>query len=240
MKIEAFSRVEALIGEKALQTLRQSHFVVLGAGGVGSLAIETLARTGAGKITIIDYDIYSASNINRQLYALLNTVGHRKVDEAKEHIKDIDKGTKVIALNEKLTVETVEKVLKLKPDMILDAIDDVPVKIEMMRRAREAGIPLVSSMGAALRIDPTKIRVAPLKETKVCPLAAKMRSALPKEKTLTVYSEERPYKTKDKSLFGSVMTVTGTFGIILAQVALHYVAGHEIIWKTEKDRRMGL
>lgn len=240
MVSEAFNRVELLLGKKALNRLQKTHIVVAGLGGVGSVAVETLVRTGVGHLTLVDYDISSESNINRQLFALQSTIGQMKTKTAKERMKDIESGVKIDIINEKITRETVENIIMMKPDMIIDCIDDIPMKVELIKAAKARKIKIVSSMGAALRIHPTEVRIAKLKKTKACPLAAKMREYLPNDDTVVVYSEERPFKASSRNLFGSVMPVTATFGLYIAYAAMHTLAGAEIEGKVEEFKSQNL
>lgn len=237
---ESLSRVNLLIGDRAMNKLQSSHIVVVGLGGVGSVTADALARTGVGKLTLIDYDTVARSNINRQIFATEKTVGMLKTQALKDGIKDINPDAKVNILSEKITERTVDNILKLNPDIIVDAVDDIPIKIALIKGAQARKIKIVSSMGAALRIDPTMVRIAQLRKTKTDPVAAKMRKSLPNNKVLVVYSEEKPYKVGTRDQFGSAMTSTGTFGLFLAHAAMYSIAGAELEWKAEEFKKQNL
>ena len=190
---EQLIRTGALLGEEAMHKLSQSTVAVFGIGGVGGFAVEALARSGVGHLVLIDADEVSESNINRQIIATHRTVGRPKVDVMRERIGEI---------NPEISVET--KQIFFLPenadafdfgtyDYVIDAIDTVTGKIELVMRAQEAGVPVISSMGAGNKLDPTKFEVADLYETSVCPLAKVMRKELKKRNILSlkvVYQRE--------------------------------------------------
>ena len=208
-----------------MEKLANSTVMVVGCGAVGSFAIEALARTGIGHIVVVDFDRVEATNINRQLFALESTIGTPKVDVAMQRIHDINPGIRVTALNVFFDQDTR---LDVMPDYIIDAIDTVESKVALYQWANTHNVPLVTSMGAASKTDATKIKVAPISKTTVCPLASRVRRMI-RNMNLpdfpAVYSCEPPAPVigHAKNL-GSIITVTGAFGLMLA----NYVIG-EII-----------
>ena len=210
-------RTRLLFGDTATDKLQKSTVMVVGCGAVGSFAAEALARTGIGHIIVVDFDKYDETNINRQLFALSSTIGNAKVSVAKSRIQDINPDIQVTALNTFFDTNTE---LDVHPDYIIDAIDTTESKVALYKWAHTRNIPFVSSMGAASKTDPTQIRIAPLSRTTVCPLASRVRK-LVRDTDLpdfpVVYSAQRPEPVigHAKNL-GSVITVTGAFGLILA------------------------
>ncbi len=235
---DRLSRMRLMVGDKALQKLRKAHVMVVGCGAVGSYAIEALARAGVGHLTLVDFDQVSVTNINRQLFALSSTVGKKKVDVAKSRVQDISKDIKIDTLDLLVNAETLPNLLKIKPDFVVDAIDSLNPKCCLIEALVNVQIPFVSSMGAALKTDPTKIQVARMKKTINCPLAFFVRKRLRKRGVLmdfpVVYS---PELTQDKSKLqlpeeanqesgrvrhemGSFPTITGIFGLMCAHVVI--------------------
>ncbi len=195
-----FSRTQLLFGEDAMKRLEKCRVAVFGIGGVGGYAVEALARSGIGTIDIVDDDRVCLTNINRQIYAATSTVGKYKVDVAEERIKDINPGAVVNKHRIFLTPETSGKFDFTQYDYVVDAIDTVTGKIELVMRADEANTPIISSMGAGNKIDPTAFEVADIYKTSVCPLARVMRTELRKRgiKALkVVYSKEKPITPVD-------------------------------------------
>lgn len=223
--MDRLHRTRLLFGDIAMEKLANSTVMVVGCGAVGSFAIEALARTGIGHIVVVDFDRVEATNINRQLFALESTIGTPKVDVAMQRIHDINPGIRVTALNIFFNADTHPDIM---PDYIIDAIDTVESKIALYQWANSHNVPLVTSMGAASKTDATKIKVAPISKTTVCPLASRVRRMI-RNMNLpdfpAVYSCEPPAPVigHAKNL-GSIITVTGAFGLMLA----NYVIG-EII-----------
>ncbi len=223
--MDRLHRTRLLFGDIAMEKLANSTVMVVGCGAVGSFAIEALARTGIGHIVVVDFDRVEATNINRQLFALESTIGTPKVDVAMQRIHDINPGIRVTALNIFFDQDTR---LDVMPDYIIDAIDTVESKVALYQWANSHNVPLVTSMGAASKTDATKIKVAPISKTTVCPLASRVRRMV-RNMNLpdfpAVYSCEPPAPVigHAKNL-GSIITVTGAFGLMLA----NYVIG-EII-----------
>lgn len=190
-----FSRTELLIGNEALKKLNNSRVAVFGIGGVGGYTAEALARTGVGTMDLIDNDTVSVSNINRQIIALHSTIGMYKVDAAKKRLLDINPDITVNTFKTFYTPETSSAFDFTQYDYIVDAIDTVSGKIELAVQADKAGVPIISSMGAGNKLDPTRFEVADIYRTSVCPLARVMRRELKKrniKKLKTVYSKEEP------------------------------------------------
>ncbi len=217
-----FSRTELLIGKEGIQKLNAAHIAIFGVGGVGGYTAEALARCGIGTLDLIDNDKISVSNINRQIYALESTIGRPKTDVAKERITDI---------NPKATVNTHEIFFTPQTEMdfstydyVVDAIDTVAGKLEIITRAKAAKIPVISSMGAGNKLNPTMFEVTDISKTSVCPLAKVMRQELKKRKienVKVVYSKELPIKPNwqdedNKRLPGSISFVPSVVGLIIA------------------------
>lgn len=225
-----FIRTELLLGKEAIEMLKASRIAVFGIGGVGSFVVEALVRSGVGAIDIIDSDIVSESNINRQLYALHSSIGKYKVDVAEERILDINPDVNVKKYKTFFTRENANDFDFIKYDYIVDAIDTVTGKIELVMKAKEYNVPIISSMGAGNKLDPTKFEVSDIYKTNTCPLAKVMRNELRKrdiKKLKVVYSKEEPIKIKGggeevngentkKRVPGSVSFVPSVAGLIIA------------------------
>lgn len=193
--LNQFSRTELLLGKEAMEKLSKSRVAVFGIGGVGGYAAEALVRSGIGAIDIIDDDKVCLTNINRQIYATRKTVGKYKVDVAAERILNINPDIKVTAHKTFYMPDTAENFDFTQYDYIVDAIDTVTGKIELVVNADKANTPIISSMGAGNKLDPTAFEVADIYSTSVCPLARVMRTELRKRgiKSLkVVYSKEKP------------------------------------------------
>ena len=214
-------RITLLIGKENVQKLQQSTVMVVGCGAVGSFAIEALARSGVGHIVLIDFDVSEESNINRQLFVLDSTIGQSKVEIARARIHDINPDIIVDAINVFFDENTK---IDIKPDFVIDAIDSVQSKIALYKWCQANSVPFISSMGAARKTDPTKIKIAKISKTAVCPLASKIRHIVRDEKLKdfpVVYSTEpaAPQPNGGRE-FGSIITVTGMFGLMMADFAI--------------------
>lgn len=190
-----FSRTELLLGNEAMKKLENSRVAVFGVGGVGGYTVEALARSGVGTIDIIDDDKVCLTNINRQIIALTSTIGKYKVDVAEERIKDINPKITVNKYKMFFTPETSGEFDFSQYDYVVDAIDTVTGKIELVMKANETKTPIICSMGAGNKLDPTAFEVADIYKTSVCPLARVMRTELRKrgvKKLKVVYSKEKP------------------------------------------------
>ena len=176
-----FTRTQMMMGKAAMDTLAQSHVAVFGIGGVGGYVAEVLARSGVGALDLYDNDRVSISNINRQIYALLSTVGRYKVDVASERIHDINPQCTVKGFTMFYLPENADEVDLSQYDYVVDCIDTVKAKLELVRRCHRLGVPLLSSMGAANKLDPTAFRVTDISGTTIDPLARIIRKKLRKE-----------------------------------------------------------
>lgn len=192
---DRFSRTQLVFGKEAMDRLKGSRVAVFGVGGVGGYTVEALARSGVGAIDIIDNDKVCLTNINRQIIATGKTVGKYKVDVAKERIEEINPDCKVTAFRTFYMPETADRFDFTKYDYVVDAIDTVTGKIALIENAKKAGTPIISSMGAGNKVDPTAFEVADIYKTSVCPLARVMRYELKRrgiKKLKVVYSKEKP------------------------------------------------
>ena len=192
---DRFSRTELLFGEEAMKILAASRVAVFGVGGVGGYAVEALARSGVGALDLIDDDKVCVTNINRQIIALDSTVGMYKVDAAAQRIREINPDCKVSCHKMFYMPETADKLDFSQYDYVIDAIDTVTGKIEIIMQAKQAGVPVISSMGAGNTPDPTRFEVTDIYKTSVCPLAKVMRYQLKRrgvKKLKVVYSKEEP------------------------------------------------
>lgn len=213
-----FSRTEGLIGTKNLEKLKNSHIAVFGIGGVGGYVAEALARSGVGYLDIIDNDTVSLSNINRQIIAMHSTIGRYKTDVMKDRIIDINPNCVVNTHNIFYLPENSADFDLSQYDYIIDAVDTVTAKIELITKAYELQTSIISCMGTGNKLDPTKFEIADIYKTSVCPLAKVMRYELKKRniKNLKVlYSKETPVKT-DSRTPSSIATCPAVAGLIIA------------------------
>ena len=194
--LHQFSRNELAIGKEGLDILKNSTVAVLGIGGVGSFSAEALARSGVGKLILIDKDDVDITNVNRQIIALLSTVGQPKVDLMKERIADINPDCEVVALKMFYTEETYEEIFGYNLDFVIDASDTISYKIHLMKECLKRNIPIISSMGAANKMDPTRFQIADISKTHTDPIAKVIRTRLRKEGIRkgipVVFSDESP------------------------------------------------
>ena len=236
---EIFQREMLLLGREAVQKLRCAHVLVCGLGGVGAYAVEALARTGVSSLSLLDFDTISPSNINRQLPALLSTVGKSKAALLLHRVRDINPHCQAHAVEKKLLQENIPVIMAElpKPDFIVDAIDDVPAKLGLILYAKKNGIDIISAMGAGQKLRPELLRIADISQTEGCPLAKKMRFELKKlgiSKGLTVvYSSEAPPLTaimgknevEGKRAFGSISYMPAMAGLLLASYVIRRLIG---------------
>jgi tRNA A37 threonylcarbamoyladenosine dehydratase len=176
-----FDRIGRLVGDGGMKTLFEAHVLVVGLGGVGSFAAEALARSGVGRLTLVDFDRVCVTNINRQLHALRGTVGKPKASVFAERLRLIHPAADVVPLTEFYSKETSARILETRPDFVVDAIDNFTAKCHLIASSKQLGIPLVSSMGASGRLDPTALQVADLAHTRVDPMALDVRRILRRE-----------------------------------------------------------
>ncbi|MFE4711398.1 MULTISPECIES: ThiF family adenylyltransferase [Paenibacillus] len=198
--LHQFSRTELAIGPEGLDIMKNSTVAVLGIGGVGGIAAEALARSGVGRIILIDKDVVDITNVNRQIHALTTTVGQKKAELMVDRIKLINPDCDAIALNMFYTEETYEELFKYKLDYVIDASDTIIYKVHLIKECLARGIPMISSMGAANKMDPTRFQVADISKTTYDPIARIIRQKLRKEGikkgVKVVFSTETPVKPR--------------------------------------------
>ncbi len=244
-----FSRTEILVGPEGLEKLKQSHVAVFGLGGVGGHAAEALCRSGMGRITIVDFDDVCLTNINRQIHAMTDTVGKSKALLMAERMRRINPDAEIIPFKDFYSAENSEFLLSPGYDYVLDAIDHITSKLHLIKTCRQKGLPIISSMGAAAKLDPTKIRVADISDTHKCRMARIVRKLLKKdgiENGIKVvfsteeYREQAAYENicredcicpnKDEDVFscrhrrvilGSSSFIPGIFGLTMAGVVVN-------------------
>ena len=228
------SRTSLLIGEEALQRLAHSHVMVVGLGGVGSYAAEFIARSGVGKMTIIDGDVVDPTNRNRQLPALATNHGESKALIMAERLKAINPELVLEVVREFINPAMVEQQLLQRPSYIIDAIDSITPKITFIKLAYESGLPVVSSMGAGAKLDPTRLQVVDISETYNCPFAQEVRKQLKRKYGIrkgikAVFSPEEPIKESlmltdgknyKKSAYGTISYLPAVFGAVAASVVI--------------------
>ena len=238
-KNQTFARFSMMVGEDGIEKLRNSRVIVFGVGGVGSYTVEALARSGVGQITMVDFDEISESNINRQLHSLRSTIGKSKIDVMKDRILDINPDCKV-ELVKRLVYDDIDEVLgNNKYDFVVDAIDVIGSKINLIEYCAKNNINIISSMGFGNKMHPEMIEIAKIKNTSVCPMARTIRSILKKKGITNVpvaFSKEIPVQPNKSELFkeelptefrenneiprkttpGSNSFVPGTAGLVLA------------------------
>lgn len=221
-----FSRTELLLGEEAMENLKHSRVIVFGVGGVGGYAVEALARSGVGSLALVDNDTVSITNLNRQIIATEETIGRSKVDVCKERILSINPNCRVETYNMFYLPETSDEIDLTKYNYIIDAVDTVSAKISLAVNAEKLEVPIISSMGAGNKLDPTMFEVSDIYKTSVCPLARAMRTELRKrgvKKLKVVYSKEqaiKPHQSEEKTAKrqtpGSCAFVPSVAGLIIA------------------------
>ncbi len=239
-----FARIELMIGKAKLEGLHKSRVAVIGLGAVGSFCVEALARSGVGHLMVVDCDKVEETNLNRQLFALHSTIGRKKIDVARERIADIHPKCRVDALELFAHQDTIQSILETRPDVIIDAIDSLNPKVNILAAIAQSGIPVIASMGAATRTDLGLIRFGDLFSTRGCALARTVRSRL-RRRGITggihcVYSTEHSNKEalgdpgqsvpaldrgRKRRPMGSLPTVTAIFGLTIAHHALEFLCG---------------
>ena len=233
-----FSRTEILLGSDAMERLYGSSVAVFGVGGVGGYTVEALARSGIGHLALIDPDDVGLSNINRQILATHSSLGQLKVEAAKQRVLDINPNAKVDTYPIFYTPETADQIDLKQFDYIVDAIDTVTGKLCLVQRAAEAGVPMISCMGAGNKLDGTAFRVADISKTTVCPLARIMRKELKKrginhlkvvftteEALKPVGAEEEAAALGKRQIPGSTSYIPGIAGLLLAGEVIKDLAG---------------
>lgn len=213
-----YTRTIAVLGEDAIQKLKKCRVAIFGVGGVGGYTVEALVRAGVGAIDLIDNDTFNITNLNRQLYATHKTIGQYKVDVARERILDINPECQVTVHKMFYLSDNADSLDLSQYDFIVDAIDTVAAKVELIVRADECGVPIISSMGTGNKLRADLFEVADIYKTSVCPLAKVMRTRLKKvgiKKLKVVYSKEEPITNPD-NIIGSVPFVPSVAGLIIA------------------------
>ena len=233
---ERYIRTAMLLGEDAVTRLKRSRVAVFGVGGVGSYVVEALARSGVGALELVDKDVVSLSNINRQLIALTSTVGRPKAEVAAERVHDIDPSIEVKVRSCFFSPETAAQFDFSEYDFVVDAIDTVTGKLKLIMQAQAAGVPIISSMGTGNKLDPTRLEISDIYKTSVCPLARVMRRELKArgvKKLTVVYSKEEPQKPlcpqfdpdSGKAVPASYACVPSAAGLIIASYVIRRLSG---------------
>ena len=214
-----YDRTQVLIGKDNIEKLANIHVAVFGIGGVGSYTVEALVRAGIGEITIVDADIVDETNINRQLLATQDVIGQAKVDVLEKRILSINPEIKVNKIHQFYNEENREMFFNKRYDYVVDAIDSISSKIDLIKYCYDNKINIISSMGTANKIEPLKLKVTDIKKTTVCPLAKIIRKKTKElgiEKLKVVYSEELPRKNENTNVLGSISFVPSVAGLIIA------------------------
>lgn len=233
-----FERTHILLGAEGIATLASQHVFVAGMGGVGSYCAEALARAGIGRLTLLDHDVVAASNINRQLPALLSTVGQPKAELMRARILDINPACEVTVLRTFLTTGNANELVPGDCDYVVDCIDSLACKVALVAQSRLRGLRVASSMGAGNKLDPTRIRVADISKTSVCPLARQMRKRLQRQGihkgVLTVFTDESPRpplppqptdRGRPRAINGTISYMPPLFGYLLAGAVIKQLLG---------------
>ena len=225
---EELERLSLLVGKEDLSLLSSKHVAVVGLGGVGGYVVDALSRAGINRFTLVDFDVFEKSNINRQLLSSLDVIGRKKTDVASAWVKRINGNADVIVRDAFLSEENIKDVIN-RPDLIVDAIDAVKSKVALIKYALENDIPVVSSMGAANKLDLTRITFADISETYGCPLARAVRTILKNDGICSgvpvVFSPERI--KVENGMLGTLSTSVAAFGIYLSHLAISVLLGKD-------------
>ena len=224
---ERFSRTVRVIGEANMNKIQNSSVIVFGLGGVGGAAAESLVRAGVGRIGIVDKDVVDITNINRQIIATDDTVGMKKTDALENRLLSINPDLKIDKYDLFYLPETADSVDLTKYNFIVDCIDNVTAKLELIVRAERVGIPIISSMGTGNKLHPELLEISDINKTSVCPLARVMRRELKKRnisKLTVVYSKEEPVKT-DSSVPGSMSFTPPVAGYLITSYVIRNITG---------------
>lgn len=216
--LEQFSREALLIGKENVEKLNNSKVIIFGLGGVGSYVVEGLARAGIGKFILVDKDEVDITNINRQIIAIKTTIGKSKVEVEKNRILEINPEAKVEIFKEYFGKDS-NDFFDDSVDYVIDCVDTVTSKIEIILRAKKYGVPIISSMGTGNKLDPTKFEVTDIYKTSVCPLAKVIRKELKTrdiKNVKVVYSKEEPKKIEKRGIQASISFVPSVAGLIIA------------------------
>ena len=219
---DQFSRTKLLIKENGIEKLNNSKVAIFGIGGVGSYVLEGLARAGVGSFVLVDGDKVDITNLNRQIIATRSTIGQNKVDVAKSRVLDINPDVKVDVYNEFFLPGSKSNIITEDLDYVVDCVDTVTAKIEIISKCKEMGVPVISSMGTGNKLDPSKFEIADIYKTEVCPLAKVMRKELRKrniENVKVIFSNEEPLKVEaegERQVPGSISFVPSVAGLTIA------------------------
>lgn len=251
-RAKAFKRTALMVGDEGLERLQHARVSVVGLGAVGSFAVEALARSGIGMLNLFDFDVIHCTNLNRQLFATIHTMGQTKSQAAQERVLSINPECRVAATELFVNQESVDRAFDPVPDIIIDAIDSVNPKANVMQYAYEHAIPIISCMGAATRSDPSFIRVADISKTNNCPLSRFIRKRLGRRNirkgircvfscepiNRSVVSDETDLSDEElrvdlgqgrpRNTLGSYCSIPGIFGLIAAQEVINFLLNKEI------------
>ena len=233
-----FMRTEKLLGAEAMENIKSTTVMVVGLGAVGGYALEAIARAGVGRLILVDFDTFDETNINRQILALSSTIGLKKTEVAYNRVKEINPDCVVEVKDMFVDASNIEDLLSLKPDFVVDAIDSIKPKCELIAALIKNNIEFVSSMGAALKTDCLSIKMANLNQTYNCPMARSVRQGLKKlntdlSKVYCVFSAEKCELNENaiekneqgkKDILGSLPTITAIFGLMMANFVINKVA----------------
>lgn len=216
--MEQFSRTSLLIGEENLKKLNSAKIIVFGVGGVGSFVVESLVRSGIGNISIVDFDVVDVTNINRQILALHSTIGKKKVDVMKERIQDINPNAIINTYDTFISNETIDMFDLSDYDYAIDCIDNVTGKLLIIEKCINSNTKIISSLGTANKLDPSKLTITDISKTNTCPLAKVVRLELRKRginHLNVLFSSELPIKN-DTNVLGSISFVPSTGGLLIS------------------------
>ncbi|MDA3958323.1 tRNA threonylcarbamoyladenosine dehydratase [Oceanispirochaeta sp.] len=247
--MERFLRIDRLIGQEKRESLADIRVCIVGMGAVGGFALEALARSGIGAFTLVDFDVVNLTNINRQILAMDSTIGESKVDLARKRILDINPACRVTTLKFFGHDDTMEEIFNKSPDILVDAIDSMAAKLSLLEYTWKKGIPIVSSMGAALHYDPFSIKRSDLMKTHTCPLARQIRKKLrrrgvgkgitclystelvdyeyrePEDEETAGRNDQELDRGRTRKVLGSLPTITAIFGLQIAHTVLAKLLG---------------
>lgn len=237
-----FLRTKLLLGESGIQKLQQSTVMIIGLGAVGGYALEAIARSGVGKLILVDFDSFDETNINRQILAVSSTIGRKKAEVAAERVKQINPGCEIVVKDIFVNSDNLAELLALQPNFVVDAIDSLNPKCCLIEALCQTGIPFISSMGAALKTDPSCIKLSHLNQTKNCGLSRMVRQRLKRrsvdlKQIACVYSDEQACLPETaisaaeeegaRHILGSLPTITAIFGLTIANEVIKQLSGYK-------------
>lgn len=225
--MKQLERLELLVGDTNIEKIKNTKVLVLGLGGVGSYAVEALVRSGIGSIVLVDYDPIDITNLNRQLMTYQNNVGNLKTKELADRIKTINPDCRVEIINEKITSESIYKLLDMKPNYIVDACDTIEVKKKLILECKKNNVKLISSMGTGNKFDPSRLKIMDIRKTSYDPIAKILRKFVADNKinykVMVVCSDEKPLKISNP--IGSNAFVPATAGLLCASYIINDITG---------------